>query len=81
MGYSSANQPAGGWPHHFSSNNRLILAEQTSGSALFWLTARQTLDPMTLAKKARFPIGHEITLAELYEFRQPRTLTASWDPR
>jgi cytochrome P450 len=41
------------------------LAEKTSGSALFWLTTLRSPDLMTLAKKARFPIGHEITLAEL----------------
>lgn len=30
-----------------------------------WLTAHRTLDLMTAAKKARFPIGHQITLNEL----------------
>jgi cytochrome P450 len=42
---------------HFGGKNhliRLILAHYA-----------RTLDLMTLAKKARFPIGHEITLAEL----------------
>src|ERR1700678_294876 len=65
MGYPSGFQPTSGSFHHPTANNCLILAEQTTRSALFWLPTDRTRDLMTLAKKARFPIGHEITLAEL----------------
>ena len=65
MGYPSVFQPKSGSFHHPTLNNCLILAEQTTRSALFWLPTDRTRDLMTLAKKARFPIGHEITLAEL----------------
>src|SRR5580698_7281383 len=65
MGHSSAFQPKIGALHHSTANNCFILAEQITGSALFWLRVHGHLGVMTLANKARFPIGHEITLAEL----------------